>query len=114
MGFFTVQITYFSWVAVNETSSKDQVQAHGRKMPSPLQAVLASIGMYLVAVLLSAIPFFPSTSGFVYTAEGFCFLDYYDQGINTLFAFIMVASFIVVWTLTLKINRALAAPGYTG
>ena len=38
--------------------------------------ILVSIALYALSLFLSAIPLFPGTGGFVYTAEGFCFSMY--------------------------------------
>jgi hypothetical protein len=56
---------------------------------------------------VQAIPFLESTNGFTYTAEGFCFIDYYDDAISTVFLLMLVGSLSAVWTLAFKTRSAL-------
>jgi len=98
--FLTMQITHITHTQVSEGA--DALPTRGRM-------VLSSVSIYAFAMLLSAIPFLPSTGGFVYTAEGFCFIDYYDQAINTVFLLSMLVSMSHVWYKTLQTKAALQA-----
>lgn len=86
--FLTMQITHITHTQVSEGAAA---------LPTRGRMVLSSVSIYAFAMLLSAIPFLPSTGGFVYTAEGFCFIDYYDQAINTVFLLSMLVSMSHVW-----------------
>ena len=87
----TVQMSYYTLC----------VSRPGASLPQPRVAAAWSLALYLGAMLLAAIPFLPGTGGFVYTGEGFCFIDYYDDTINTVLLASVVVSFSAVWVLTL-------------
>lgn len=97
----TVQISWVTWV----------VAAKGDEaLPSPTKMAMSSIGLYCVTLLLAAVPFLSSTGGFVYTAEGFCFIDYYDDAISVIFLIALVLSLGAVWVLAFKTRAAIFNP----
>jgi len=98
--FFTMQMTHITHIQVSEGSAA---------LPTKGKMVLSSVGLYGFAMLISAIPFLPSTGSFVYTAEGFCFIDYYDGAINTVFLLSMLISMGHVWYKTFQTQAALQA-----
>lgn len=51
--------------------------------------------------------FFFVARRFVYTAEGFCFIDYYDDAINTVFLLSMLVSMFQVWYYTFETRKIL-------
>eukprot|EP00729_Bicosta_minor_P011346 gene11346-16436_t len=111
--FLTMQITHITHTQVSEGAAA---------LPTRGRMVLSSVSIYAFAMLLSAIPFLPSTGGFVYTAEGFCFIDYYDQAINTVFLLSMLVSmshvcvfvFAIFFTLYYVCGYPLVIQGYQG
>jgi hypothetical protein len=96
---FTVQITYITHLHLSLGKTA---------IPSTSKVALSSVGLYAFALLLSAIPFLPSVAGFSYTAEGFCFIDYYDDAINTVFFLMMLVTMGCVWYYTMLSYTALS------
>jgi len=112
--FYTVQITWYSWIIVNHDHQTVDTMVCMSRLPTRSQAIATSACLYALAMFLSAIPFFPGPGGFVYTGDGFCFMDYYDVTMNTIFAIVLVSSFTTVWALTVMIYLRLTSPKYNG